>query len=124
MASINPAFRKKSIIDARPRWRDVKRVLVRFAVGAPVLAGIVLAFDPENFLDMPRNEPTLWVMILCLYPIFSALPQEFLYRTFFFYRYESWFTRNGVIRVNMLLFCGAHLLFWNWQAPVLTLLAG
>ena len=63
--------------------------------------------------------------ILVFYPIFSALPQEFIFCKFFFHRYKCFFG-GGMLMVAMsaFAFCVAHILFLNWVAPILGLMAG
>ena len=71
------------------------------------------------------NNPGLIWKILLFYPLFSALPQEFIFCKFFFRRYQCLFG-DGTLMVIMsaTAFCLAHILFLNWVAPVLGFLAG
>ncbi len=74
----------------------------------------MLHFEPENFLILPRTQTWLWLAIMIFYPIFSALPQEIIYRLFFIQRYKTLFTNEKLLWVmNALLFGLAHLLFHN-----------
>jgi membrane protease YdiL (CAAX protease family) len=105
-----------------------------------VFAGIVLTFlilgaaiaygakevHPGSFLSFPRRAPDLWLTIMALYPILSVLPQEFMYRTFFFHRYGPLFGdwRWTAIVVNAGLFGFGHIVFGNWVAVAGTFLVG
>jgi len=60
-----------------------------------------------------------------MYPILSALPQEFIFCSFFFERYKKFFPNEKVMIVaSAVVFAFAHVLFINWVAPVLSFIAG
>jgi membrane protease YdiL (CAAX protease family) len=62
---------------------------------------------------------------LVLYPVLSALPQEFIFCTFFFWRYADFFkSERAMILASAVVFAYAHVLFINWVAPVLGFIAG
>ncbi len=92
---------------------------------ALVLTVMTLWLVPERFLGLPREQTVLWVAILALYPWFSVLGQEIIFRPLFFYRYGSLFPSATLrIVVNALVFAAAHLFFQNWIAPMMTFLGG
>jgi len=65
------------------------------------------------------------LLMVLLYPFFSALPQELIFREFFFYRYRSLFPNPQVlIAVNVVVFAFAHVYFMNWIVIVFTLVGG
>lgn len=117
----------------------LKRELSR-GVSLAALAGIVLTFlvlgaaiaygaketHPASFLSFPRRVPDLWLTIMAVYPLLSVLPQEVVYRTFFFHRYGPLFGRRRwtAIIVNAALFGFGHIIFGNWIAVAGTFLAG
>lgn len=95
-----------------------------------VLGGVIAAWTyfayPSRFLAMPRYAPELWQMIMIGYPIASVIPQELVYRTFFFHRYGALF-RNHIwvsVLVNGFVFGFAHIIFGNWLAVFGTALIG
>jgi membrane protease YdiL (CAAX protease family) len=64
-------------------------------------------------------------MILTLYPLLSALPQELVFRPLFFRRYGALFPGTAAaVACNALVFGLAHLMFWNWVALALTVAGG
>ena len=65
------------------------------------------------------------VIAIISYPLFSSLPQEIIYRKFFYLRYSG-LVANPVILVaiNALLFSFAHIYFANYVALLLTFLGG
>ncbi len=88
---------------------------------AVVLTVVTLWIVPERFLILPREQPVLWIAILALYPWFSVLGQEIVFRPLFFYRYGHLFPSDTArILVNAVVFAAAHLFFQNWIAPLMT----
>ncbi len=62
---------------------------------------------------------------MVLYPILSALPQEFLFCTFFFSRYKNLFKNESlIIYISALFFSLGHIFFINMVAPILGFFAG
>jgi membrane protease YdiL (CAAX protease family) len=106
----------------REHWRR----LGLFLCLATVLAGTVLAlWQPEFLLSFPRDQTSAWLWFLALYPLLSVLPQELVFRAFFFDRYRRLFPGRGVmILVNSLLFSLAHIVYNNFWAVALTFLGG
>jgi hypothetical protein len=77
-------------------WRGWGRVDWRYvalvAAGTAVIAAVLVWWlVPRQALALPRQATGLWLMILVLYPVVSALPQELLFRPLFFRRYGSLF---------------------------------
>jgi membrane protease YdiL (CAAX protease family) len=105
---------------AREQWRGIA---LRSLAAAAVVAGVVLARGIPLF-ELPRRNPGLWVLVLCLYPFLSAWPQELVYRTFFFHRYGGLLGRRGTIVASGIAFSLLHVVFADPIAPVLTLPAG
>lgn len=102
-----------------------KQALYRFFALVPVLLGLTFLIAPNRFLDFPLERPRLWLLVMCLYPFLSALPQALLYRSFFFARYEKVFSKPWTLWVtNGLCFALAHGLYHNLVAPSLTFFAG
>ncbi len=125
--------------DAKPQWGPM---LKRFAVLGPAMLGLVLVLRGlgdagvlvvhENVqpFALPRRVPWLWVMILCLYPLFSVYPQEVLFRAFFHHRYRGLLlSARARVAVGGLLFGWAHLPFATaepatWVTLPLTVVGG
>jgi len=60
-----------------------------------------------------------------LYPLFSALPQELIFRVLFVERYAGLFPNKAwTVAVNAACFGLAHLFYGNWIAPLLSALGG
>jgi membrane protease YdiL (CAAX protease family) len=82
-------------------------------------------FDKEKFLNLPTSHFFLWILILILYPIFSAFPQEIIYRKFFFQRYGKLFrNKETLIITNAFLFSFAHIIYLNPIVIIFTFIGG
>jgi membrane protease YdiL (CAAX protease family) len=80
---------------------------------------------PEYLFYLPKNMTWLWVIIMLMYPVWSVIPQELIYRTFFFYRYKDLFPNSvSMIISSSLAFSFMHIIFENWVAIVFSLIAG
>ncbi len=120
-------LRKDRTFDRKRLWHalevknSIKPMLIQFVIISVILFAIVTFFAPDLLFSLVKQNPLLWILILFLYPILSAYPQEFLYRTFFFHRYHDLFeNRILFITLNALLFGYMHIIFHNWVAVVLT----
>jgi uncharacterized protein len=80
---------------------------------------------PERLFSLPLQRPTVWVMVLILYPILSVIPQEILFRSFFFKRYKELFsTQTGLIIASAASFGWVHIILQNWVAVVFSFFGG
>ena len=53
-------------------WR---RMLLCFAIAAPLLVALLLALHPDWFLNLLRERPLVWLAVILFYPMLSAAPQ-------------------------------------------------
>ncbi len=104
---------------------SLKPMLIQFIIITLLLSVIVTFFAPELLFSLLTQNPLLWFLILIFYPILSVYPQELIYRTFFFHRYQT-LTENRTlfITLNALLFGFIHIIFHNWIAVALTIGGG
>lgn len=101
-----------------PGWR--RTVLLRFVTLAPLLTVAVLLLDSAHFLDLPRNHPLLWVLIMVAYPLLSVVPQELIYRRFLFHRYAVLLPDIRTrVAASAAAFGFAHIIFLNVWAVLL-----
>jgi hypothetical protein len=114
----------RSALKPRPPFSWTWPVL-RFVVSLGCLSAFVRLFHLEKWFYLPSHCPGLWVLIMLLYPLVSALPQEFAYRVFYFWRYAPLFPRPlAMIGSNALAFSMLHLMYDNWIAVVFSLIGG
>lgn len=120
--SISAFAKKRRTVQIR---HYIHSLMIRFAFFSVVVGIFTWLFYPDSFFQMPFQRPRLWLMILLLYPLLSALPQEFLYRTFFFERYQALFkSPEALILASTLTFSFLHIIYDNWLAVVFTLIGG
>ena len=102
------------------------QLILAFTLGCTALTfGLALALVPERLLEMPRHRPDLWLTIMLLYPLFSAIPQELIFRALFFGRYGRLFPSQGMaLAANSGAFALAHLFYMNAVAISLAALGG
>lgn len=106
-------------------WDAMKPILLRWVLAVAGMVALCLLIDADRFLYLPREKPVVVLFLLFLYPVLSALPQEFIFCTFFFRRYERFFGHGkAMLWASAIVFAFAHVLFINWVAPALSLIAG
>jgi uncharacterized protein len=106
-------------------WSGFGRVLFRDALLMALIGVAVWLFAPHLLFSLVEHNPVLWAAILVLYPLFSVYPQEFLFRSFFFRRYEPLFGYgSAMIIASAAAFGFVHIVFGNWLAVALTAIGG
>ena len=109
-------------INWKPFW---KATIVKLLLIILITTLYVWFTDSSQLFVVLRTKPILWVVILFVYSFLSVYPQELLYRTFFFQRYQSLFKNENLFMfVNAILFSLGHLFFKNALVIVLTFLGG
>lgn len=104
---------------------QLKRVLVFAAGCALLLTAFVLVFRPEQFLGFPLARPWRWLMVMALYPVLAAYPQELIFRAFIFQRYGRLFKdERHVMHLSAGAFAFAHVIYLNPLSMLLTLAGG
>ena len=64
-------------------------------------------------------------MVIFFYAFLSVVPQELLYRSYFFERYRKLFkNKKYLLAINIIVFPLAHLMFHNWMVIFVTLIGG
>lgn len=106
-----------------------KTFIQRMAVfGLSIFIGgavTVYYYDSTLLFSIVRNKPHIWILILFVYTFLSVVPQEIVYRHFFFKRYESLFSNKNVfLLLNMFCFALCHLFLWNGLVLLLTFFGG
>lgn len=109
-----------------PEWKRLwPRVLVKFILFTLLTSIFVYIQMPGSLFIVLIKDPVLWLSVCLFYCFISVLPQEFLYRSFFFKRYKVLMSSDyGFILLNALVFCAAHLMFYNWLVLLATFCGG
>lgn len=123
---LDPTFPRGALVDVTPLRRGLRALAPRALLAcAGIFAVALLAGGPNGLFFFPRTHPRVWLVIVSLYPLLSAYPQEVMYRTFFFHRYAGLFrTPTQLLVTNALLFGWAHILVHNAVAMALTTVGG
>ncbi|MEM9065952.1 MAG: CPBP family glutamic-type intramembrane protease [Planctomycetota bacterium] len=105
---------------------NLRLILLPWPVALLFIAGFVLLLRPDSLFELPRERPLIWLIIVVFYPWVSVYPQGVLYRSFFFHRYERALPggRWTLIAAAAFAFGWMHIVFLNWVAPLLCLIAG
>ncbi|MEO9571272.1 MAG: CPBP family intramembrane glutamic endopeptidase [Polaribacter sp.] len=115
-------FRIQKNINWKKFWPSI---FMKFQVIAIITTCFVWFTNKESLFTVVLNKPLMWLAILIFYSFLSVYPQEIIYRTFFFKRYQVLFKNEHVfILINALIFSLAHLLFKNTLVLFLTFLGG
>lgn len=106
-------------------WPHMRPILLRWLIACVLMLLFVLWYDPERAFYLPRHAPEVIPWVMFAYPVLSALPQEFIFCTFFFARYQPFFGAGKMmVFVSALVFAYAHVLYINPVAPVLSFAGG
>jgi hypothetical protein len=106
----------------RREWIRVFRTL---GIALPLMLGLLWWLKPHALFSLPIREPGLWVLVMVAYPLISVVPQELVYRVYFFDRYRPLFGSENAMRVaSSAAFSLGHVVFHNWPAVLLTLCGG
>ncbi len=122
----------------RARWREVWRaafsppqpgwwrgLCLRAPLVAVVCIVLVHALSPDSAFFLVRERPAFWLAIMVLYPLLSVLPQEIIYRLYFFEAYRGLFpSERWLALLNIALFSWLHVFYTGFFAMGATLLAG
>jgi len=99
-------------------------VVGRFVPALGTLALLTWWCCPERLFDLAASDPLLLMVVLIAYPLFSVIPQEIVFRHFFFYRYETLLNQKVLLLANAVLFAYVHVAFGNLLAVALTFIGG
>jgi membrane protease YdiL (CAAX protease family) len=114
-----------SLLRPQVSGHEWRRMLVLYLIVLPGLVGLLWWMHPSLIFALLCHQPGFWLLILLAYPILSVLPQELIFRAFFFERYRPLFGRGpGMALASALVFAFGHVVFHNPVAVVLTFVGG
>ena len=98
-----------------------KGLLIGLGVFVVCFVGWVLIFSFLGRAPLPliRSDPPRLLTIVCFYWI-SALAQEFLMRSFFFYRYRPLLPEGSLVLLNAMIFAFIHIIYGSWISVALS----
>lgn len=117
------------------RWQEIKMIgadskflktnIFLILLSAAIIFSWVYLFYQEDLFNLPQLNFKVWLMLIFLYPLFSASLQEIVYRVFMFRRYGSLFVKPWMIIVaSGIAFSFAHIFYLSLVSLVLTLFMG
>jgi uncharacterized protein len=99
-------------------------ILLRFFILATALLFFTWINIPDHLFGLPKKSLLLWGMVMILYPLLSVVPQEIIYRSFFFHRYAALFPSRYMPLVSAVAFGFIHIVLRNWVAVVFSMIGG
>ncbi len=106
----------------KPFWKET---IIKLAIVIIITSLYVFWIAPDKLFSVVIKKPILWVVILFVYTFLSVWPQEIIYRTFFYDRYESLVKNKWLfIFINAVLFSLAHIFLRSFLVQLLTFLGG
>ena len=81
-------------------------------------------YDPNNFMVFPKENPSTFLLVIFLYPFLSVVPQEIIFRKYFFFKFSEIMPQKYLIFINGLVFSLAHVFFHNYVAIIFTFFGG
>lgn len=118
-------FKRKRFINLKKHKKQRQRIYQVFFFGAIFTSCFYASLNHNSWFALPINATEQWLWLLVLYPLVSVLPQELIFRTYFFHRYQTIFKHKSmVIWINAAVFSLAHLIYANWIAVTLAFLGG
>ncbi len=108
---------------------ELRRPYCRHLLGRTVLFGalglaLLVSVGYTELFALLLERPLVWLAVIVLYPLLSALPQEILFRRFFFYRYRELMGSGTLFWLSAALFAFAHLPFGNEVALLGSFIGG
>ena len=118
------SFDRRSLYSLAPLRKEALPLLFRFALAAGFMTVIMGVLHPDELFLFATNRPQVLGRILIMYSLMSALPQEIIYRAYFFNRFAPLFPGRWLFAANVVAFAALHVIYLNWLAVVLTIPAG
>lgn len=118
-------YNKKQYINWKVGKKYFIRMLLLFFFAAAVMVAIIWIVDSSKLFIFPKENPKMFLIMGIIYPLFSVIPQELVYRSFFFHRYGELFSSIwSQIFVSALVFSFGHVIYKSPLVMFLTFMAG
>jgi len=106
-------------------WENMKPILLRWVLAVMGMIGFLYFYNPAELFSLIKERPEIIPTIMLMYPILSALPQEFIFCSYFFRRYKPFFgDGKWIVLASTVIFAYVHILYINPVAPVLSFAGG
>ncbi|MFC0116741.1 CPBP family intramembrane glutamic endopeptidase [Pseudoalteromonas xiamenensis] len=102
-----------------------QRLFTFFLIGALFSGMLYGLINQDNWFALPRQSPLDWLRLLIVYPLLSVLPQELIFRSYFFHRYKRIIPKKSHrVILSALTFALAHCVYDNLMAILLSFCGG
>ncbi|MBK8946113.1 MAG: CPBP family intramembrane metalloprotease [Ignavibacteriae bacterium] len=119
------SFDKSILFEISNKKQLLKIIVIRWLLGLLILTILIYFTNRSQLFDFPRKNTMIYIFFLFLYPLFSAFPQELIFRSYFFHRFRNLFSSIPImIFMSGLSFGFAHIIFQNWISPFISFLGG
>ncbi|MGW5310167.1 CPBP family intramembrane glutamic endopeptidase [Nocardia thailandica] len=128
-AGLTAYLRRAPDFDRRALWRaealpgQGRALAATTASSALALTALTALIRRDRLFDLPRQRPWLWSAVMLAYPVLSVYPQELIFRSFLFHRYEPVFGKH-IVAASAAAFGIVHLAFGGWISVALSGVAG
>ena len=114
-------FDKTFLFTSLKKKIDLKFVIIFSVIFFFLGFFYVLLVDKNLLFIFPKTNFKLWLIVIFIYPFLSVIPQELVYRVFFFQRYFPNINRFYFpVFLNLVVFAYGHLVFSNVHAIIIT----
>ncbi len=117
-------FNNSQLFTIKCSYKILFSLMIRFLISIFLIVAFLFIFLPDLLVISSDNK---WRILYTsvFYLFFSVIPQEILYRAFFFHRYETIFNGKHIsVGINVFTFSFAHIVCGNWLAIFLTIIGG
>lgn len=102
---------------------ELKKSIPRLIILSVLLIWFTWWIFPDLLLYYPRENFEKYLITFFLYPLASVIPQELIYRVYFFHRYRTLVPERFLLMLsNAIIFSLTHWIYANWVAPIATFL--
>lgn len=110
-------------------WKIGKKYFIRmflfFILSAVVMIITIWFIDSTKLFIFIKEDPLMLVKTAVIYPLFSVVPQELAYRSFFHHRYGRLFPSKWMLIIVSGFFFGfGHIIYQNPLVVFLTFVSG
>ena len=118
---LDPEFDKR-VFFRLDKYR-LKKSVARVIIVTILLIWFTWSVFPDLLLYYPRDDFEDYLITFILYPFASVIPQEIIYRVYYFHRYQKIVPEKYLLMLsNAIIFGLTHWIYGNWIAPIATFL--
>lgn len=118
---LDPSFEKTHLYHFNKA--ELKKSIPRIIILSVLLIWFTWWIFPDLLLYYPRENFEKYLITFFLYPLASVIPQELIYRVYFFHRYRTLVPERFLLMLsNAIIFGLTHWIYGNWVAPIATFL--